>query len=69
VILPKGASPLSINEQTRVIAVTMPNDNGIKSNRWSQYKTTVREIERKTGYDFFSILPRSLQDVLETRID
>jgi endonuclease G len=69
VVLPKGASPSSINERTRVITVDMPNDNGIKYDDWTWYKTTVRDIERKTGYNFFSKLPQSLQDALETKID
>jgi hypothetical protein len=34
-----------------------------------RYITTVKEIERLTGYDFFSNLPRPLQIALESKLD
>jgi endonuclease G len=69
VVLPTGKPPSSINEQTRVIAVDMPNVKGIRNDDWFMYRTTARKIEQKTGYNFFSNLPRNLQDALETKID
>ncbi|MCX7640954.1 MAG: DNA/RNA non-specific endonuclease [Pyrinomonadaceae bacterium] len=68
-IMPDGAPPSSINENTRVIAVEMPNVRGIKNADWFIYRTTVREIEKKTGYNFFSSLPQNLQEALETKKD
>jgi len=68
-VLPRGASIDSINENTRVIAVEMPNVKGIKNADWFIYRTTVRDIESKTGYNFFSSLPQNLQDQLETKFD
>jgi DNA/RNA endonuclease G (NUC1) len=47
----------------------MPNENGIAHDRWIKYKTSVRALEQKTGYDFFSALPVPEQDRLETNID
>lgn len=58
-----------INEQTRVIAVDMPNVEGITDVRWEGFKTTTRDIENKTGLDLFSSIPRNIQDTIETRID
>jgi endonuclease G len=69
VVLPADSPPSSINQTTRIIAVDMPNVKGIKNADWFFYRTTVREIEQKTGYNFFSNLPQSLQDELETKID
>lgn len=69
VVIPKNLPPSSINEKTRVIAVEMPNLQAIKDTDWFIYRTTVREIENKTGYNFFSSLPQNLQDVLETKKD
>ena len=66
VVVPRGST---INGQTRIIAVNMPNINGIKEKNWRDYKTTVRIIEGKTGYDFLTVLPKNLQEVLETQID
>jgi endonuclease G len=58
-----------IDSNTRVIAVDMPNERGIKDKNWRDYKTSVKVIEQKTGFDFLSVLPRDLQDNLETKVD
>jgi len=67
-IVPRGGDP-SVSGSAKVIAVEMPNDNGIAHERWIKYKTSVRDLERKTGYDFFSSLPVPEQDRLETVIE
>ena len=67
VVLRRGN--IEISRSTRIIAVDMPNIDGIAEVRWENYKTTVRSIEQKTGLDLFSSLPRELQDVIETRVD
>jgi endonuclease G, mitochondrial len=70
VVVTDGRSGLKgISAQTRVIAVMMPNQQGIKDRRWSEFRTTVREIEAKTELDFLSNLPTTLQDQLETQRD
>ena len=61
----KGAA--SVTEKTRIIAVDLPNDEGIKQNKWQQYRTTVRDLEQKTGYDFLSTVSKELQDKLEIK--
>lgn len=65
VFLPPGGS--EITDSTRIIAVDVPNVDGIANTRWQQYVTTVRAIEQRTGYDLFSHLPREIQDRIETR--
>ena len=69
VVIPPGANAASINADTRVIAVDMPNIGGIKEKNWRDYKTTVRQIEQKTGDNFFSNLPQNVQNSLETKAD
>jgi endonuclease G len=69
VVLPTGSPISAINENTRVIAVDMPNVKGIKNADWQTYRTSVRQIEQNTGYKFLSNLPQNLQDVLETKVD
>jgi endonuclease G len=69
VAVPAGSSVSAVNENTRVIAVDMPNAKGIKNAEWQTYRTTVRDIERKTGYNLFSNLPQNLQDALENKKD
>ena len=69
VVFPRGQSVDSITNITRVIAVDMPNIEGIADDRWQKYRTTVRAIEQNAGVDLFSTLPRELQDRIETRAD
>lgn len=69
VAVPRGEGISAVNESTRVIAVDMPNVNGIKNADWQTYRTTVRAIEQKTGYNLFSNLPQNLQDALENKVD
>jgi endonuclease G len=69
VVLPPGGTAMTIDERTRVIAADVPNENGIKKIYWQKFRVPVREIEQKTGYNFFSDLPQELQDKLETRAD
>lgn len=69
VVVPAGSDPNAVNENTRVIAVDMPNVKGIRNADWQMYRVTVRNIERNTGYNFFSNLPQDLQDKLENKKD
>lgn len=69
VVIENGGDISSADANTRVIAVDMPNENGILNANWRDFTVTVRSIEEKTGYDLLSNLPRKLQDVLETRTD
>jgi endonuclease G, mitochondrial len=67
VIIPKGMKAENFSENTKVIAVDMPNIEGIKEDEWQKYSTTVREIEGKTGLDFFASFPKVVQDSIETK--
>jgi endonuclease G len=69
VVVPAGTPVSAINENARVIAVDMPNVNGIKNADWQVYRTTVRQIEKATGYNLFSSMPQNVQDALETKVD
>lgn len=65
--LPAGRSADAIDRRTRIVAVDMPNRDGIEKTKWQRYITTIRAIEEKTGLDFFASMPRDLQDRIETR--
>jgi endonuclease G len=69
VVLPNNANISTINLSTRVIAVDMPNAEDIKNKNWREYKTTVQQIERKTGYKFFTNLSEDLRNTLITKYD
>jgi endonuclease G, mitochondrial len=64
-----GAGLQGINKNTRAIAVVIPNTQGIKGNPWRAYRKTVREVEKLTGYNFFSNISRDVQDAIENRVD
>ncbi len=62
------AAAASLTEATQVIAVIMPNDT-TATKVWTEYRTTVRAIEEKTGLDLLSDVATSVQDIVETRVD
>lgn len=69
VVLEKGQSVKDVTENTRIIAVRMPNSRDIEQSQWRNYETTVRDIEKATGYNFLSNLPQALQDKIENNKD
>lgn len=54
-----------VTASTQAIAVIMPNIQGIRSNDWSTYVTTVDAVEALTGYDFLSNVPEVVQNAIE----
>lgn len=67
VVLPrgKGLADIASAADFQLIAVNMPNVNGIQNNPWTLYRTTVDQIEAATGYDFLHALP----DNIETQVE
>jgi len=47
----------------------MPNKNGIKNTVWTDYITSVSEIEKDTGYKFFDTLTASTASALKVVVD
>jgi endonuclease G, mitochondrial len=69
-VQPQGTGDVArVTTSTRVIAVVMPNVQGIRTNTWQQYRVSVDEVEQLTGYDFFSNVPTSIQAVIESVVD
>jgi endonuclease G, mitochondrial len=70
VVLTEGNNDLKrIGKNTRVIAVDMPNEQGIAKKHWQDFIVTVRDIEKATGFDFLSNIPKAIQDAIETKKD
>lgn len=71
VVLPNGSSDLSrIDNNTRVIAVIMPNRNDVGiSTSWKTFRVSVDEIEIATGYNLLSNLPDAVQTAVEAVVD
>jgi endonuclease G len=65
VVIPEGNHDLQrITAETRVIAIDTPNENDVEPN-WMKYLCTVRDIEKATGYNLLSALPKAIQDRIE----
>ncbi|WP_234734691.1 DNA/RNA non-specific endonuclease [Tellurirhabdus bombi] len=71
VVLPLGAGTPAerINAQTRIIAVWMPNTNAVGEQSWATYRTSVDEIERRTGLNLLSNVSESVQRTVEGSTD
>ena len=66
-VIPKasGDDISRVDCSTRTIAVIMPNVQGIRTNPWETYLTTVDAVEALTGYDFFQNLPDPYERCVE----
>ena len=70
IVLPSGTNDVSrVTTATRTIAVLMPNTQGIRTADWKTYRVSVDQIETLTGYDFFSNVPATIQNVIESVVD
>ena len=69
VVLDKpGQGVQGVSENTRVIAVDVTNRKNTSSN-WQKYRVSVDQLEAKTGYDFLSQVPSSVQKKIESKVD
>lgn len=68
VVLDKDEGLYDINIDDEIIAVIMPNIEGIRSHDWEQYVTNVDDIESSTGYDFLALIPDNIENKLEADI-
>ena len=61
VVSPSGTAlaPDKVTTASRVIAINTPNTASV-STSWTDYITTVEQIEAETGFHFFSSLPTSV---------
>lgn len=70
IAIPEGEDDLNrISEDTMVIAINVPNKMGMgKTGDWEQFITSIDEIENQTGYDFFELIPDTIEDILEKKV-
>ena len=71
IVLPVGANDVDrVVKTTRTIAVIMPNrqDIGIDT-PWRNFRTSIDRVEGLTGYNFFSNIRPSVQNLIERRVD
>lgn len=54
------------SQNARTIAVWMPNSEEVRNTDWRNYIVSVDRVEKKTGYNFFSNLPKGVQRKIES---
>lgn len=69
-VIPAGSDDINrVDDKAYTIAINVPNQMGMgKTGDWEQFLTSVDEIESLTGYDFFELLPDSIEDKLEAAV-
>ena len=53
-------------ENSRTIAVWMPNSEEVRNTDWRDYIVSVDWVEKRMGYDFFNTLPKGVQRKIES---
>jgi endonuclease G len=69
VVLDRPGSASHVTTSTRVIAVDMPNDQGIRFDDWRDYRVSVNSIESRTGYNLLSRVNSYVQYIIEAKVD
>jgi endonuclease G, mitochondrial len=58
-----------VDKNTRTIAVIIPNKQGVRYDPWQQYRTSVNEVEKLTGYQFFTNVPAEIRSIINAKVD
>lgn len=65
VVLERGEGLECVDYNTKIYSVKMPNIQGIRNKKWTDYAVSVKEIEDSTGYDFLNEVPERIQYIIE----
>lgn len=70
-VLPNGTDDLQrVTRSTRAFGIIVPNFPPlVSSTPWRNFRVTVDEVENVTGYNFFSNIPKNLQELIERKHD
>ena len=55
----------AVTDRIETIAVSIPNSERVRNTDWRDYIVSVDRIEKQTGYNFFSEIPRRVQKKIE----
>lgn len=71
IVLPNGSDDLSrVSKATRAFGIIVPNQPPLDINApWRNFRVNVNTVEYLTGYDFFSLVPKNTQEIIEKRRD
>jgi endonuclease G len=70
-VLPNGNNDLKrANKATRAFGIIVPNQPPVNQGApWRNFRVTVDAVEYLTGYDFFSLIPKNTQELIERKRD
>jgi endonuclease G len=70
-IIANGSDDLHrITKGTRAFGIVVPNQPPLNQNTpWRNFRVTVDAVESLTGYNFFSLVPKMTQEIIERRHD
>ncbi len=58
-----------VDADARLIAVIMPNNTAVDEENWAQYRCTVEQVEKETGFKFFSNASQEIIGPLKKQTD
>ncbi len=64
-----GQGLKGITAQTRTIAISIPNAQGIMNTDWRKYRVSIQQIETATGYDLLSSVSPNIQTAIAPKVD
>lgn len=64
-----GLTASDVTANTRIIAIDMPNEQGIKDVDWRKYRVSVDLIEDRSGYNLLTNLANEMQAQIEGKVD
>lgn len=68
VIMPRDQGIESVRDldDIEIVAVIMPNVDGIRNDAWQKYQTTVNAVEALSGYDLLALLKNDIEAEVES---
>lgn len=70
-VMDNGTNDLArVGKGTRAFGIIVPNQPPVNQNApWRDFRVTVDQVELLTGYDFFTMIPKNTQEIIERRRD
>jgi endonuclease G len=68
VVLATGQAATSVTPSTEILSVVIPNEPNVAGRAWTEFTTSVDDVETQSGYDFLSAIPDDVEAVIESRV-
>jgi len=67
VVLSTGQNATHVTRDTSVLSVVIPNETHVSGHAWTEFTTTVDDVERQSGYDFLKAIADDVEVALEAK--